>query len=80
MDGGVQFNAERVEQYDYFSGKGAYLAYKHLCAMGIKWDLNIETVAQELLFHSTFGTYVEDVGILAYMTRHTGWSRRSEIS
>lgn len=49
-----------------FSGTGAYRAYKKLTNKAPKVTLSISNphLTQQLLFHATFSTYVEDIGVL----------------
>lgn len=36
-------------------------------------------ISQQLLFHATFGGYVEDTGVLGFVTGQTGWSSRRDM-
>ncbi|RWS00554.1 hypothetical protein B4U79_11970 [Dinothrombium tinctorium] len=65
-----KFNEDIAKTFDY-SGKGAWTAYKLFQEDNqIKMTLNIdnEAITQQLIFHSIFGSYVEDFGILEFIT------------
>lgn len=75
------FNAAAARQLD-FSGKGAFYFYKLMCQSPVTYTLNInnEDMSRQILFHAMFGTYVEDLGILQFMTGFQHWLTRSEMS
>lgn len=43
-------------------------------------NINNEDMSRQILFHAMFGTYVEDFGILQFMTGHQHWLKRSDMS
>nr|UAJ23565.1 nucleoprotein [Granville quaranjavirus] len=75
------FDPKKAEELD-FSGKGAFSFYKWLMNSDLLYTLNINNAAitRQLLFHAMFGTYVEDFGILTFMTGSTSWMKRSEMN
>nr|AVR52565.1 NP [Photinus pyralis orthomyxo-like virus 1] len=70
--------AERID----FSGMGALMAYT-TCMKGYEWHLQTQMNSHEsgqVVFHSIFGTYKEDLGILEKITNFkTSWSRREDL-
>jgi len=60
---------EDLSWFDY-SGKGAFFQYKQCEAR--KWKMSIDaessSILPEVVYHSIFGTYSEDFGILSFMT------------
>lgn len=81
-EGHVTFHEESARALD-FSGKGAFVFYKEIMTtVGLQFSMNVndKAIGQQLLFHAMFGTYVEDFGVLSYMTGVTRWMRRSELN
>lgn len=77
----AEFDQQRALDID-FSGKGAFAFYKWLMGSGIQYTLNINnaSMTRQILFHAMFGTYVEDFGVLSFMTNNTRWLKRSEMN
>nr|QMP82317.1 nucleocapsid protein [Hemipteran orthomyxo-related virus OKIAV188] len=64
-----------------FSGKGAFLLYSQYHAMqptymGIPSE---KSVLAQVLFHTVWGSYGEDFGILGIITNCNDWKKRSEF-
>nr|XP_012152155.1 PREDICTED: uncharacterized protein LOC105664042 isoform X2 [Megachile rotundata] len=64
-----------------FSGHGAFAFYKVF--MSTKWKLNLngatDSQAKQVCYHSMFGTYKEDLGILSQITNQATWDTREEL-
>nr|QPL15316.1 nucleoprotein [Hymenopteran orthomyxo-related virus OKIAV174] len=64
-----------------FSGHGAFAFYKIF--MSKKWRMNLnagtDSIAKQICYHSMFGTYKEDFGILSQITNFTSWNTREEM-
>lgn len=63
------------------SGKGAFLNYNDMLV--VKWTIPKvkefnQAVAFQAVFHSIWGTYCEDLSLLAYLTTEDKWIRRHE--
>ncbi|CAN8033084.1 unnamed protein product, partial [Ixodes persulcatus] len=76
----LEFDEDAAAKYD-FSGKGAFAGYKHLSEQGPLYTLNVlnRHFSQQLMFHAVFGTYVEDFGVLCFITDKADWATRREI-
>lgn len=75
------FDPDFAEAID-FSGMGAYRAYKKIVDLPrsrVTVNIGNAHITQQLLFHATFGTYVEDFGVLSFVTRQTGWNSRRDM-
>lgn len=63
------------------SGDGDYYTYKSVA--NVKWSIEGEYTpeqAAQVAFHSLFGTYKEDLSILARITNHKTWFNREELA
>ena len=66
-----------------FSGCGAIVFYNtYIGGQKFKWSTKetSSVKSSEIFFHSIFGTYVEDLGILSTITNISNWHTRSEMS
>ena len=66
-----------------FSGRGAIVFYNtYIGGQKFKWSTKetSSVKSSEIFFHSIFGTYVEDLGILSTITNISNWHTRSEMS
>ncbi|CAG4939126.1 unnamed protein product [Colias eurytheme] len=76
-------HAKEFKQYcEYFNttGSGAFYTYKLVC--GQPWTLTgamKEEVASQIVFHSIFGTFKEDLSILSEITNLSTWFTREEF-
>lgn len=65
-----------------FSGNGAAQLYK--MAEAVDWKSSIQATATsflpEIIFHSIWGTYATDFGLLEFMTDHKCWSNRYKMN
>ncbi|KAL1474515.1 hypothetical protein MTO96_037916 [Rhipicephalus appendiculatus] len=80
-DNSVVFDETKGKALD-FSGKGAFFFSRtmqdsdyQLCA-----NINNSSITQQVIFHAMFGTYVEDLGVLSFMTQHFSWLKRSAMN
>lgn len=65
-----------------FSGKGAFYVYNKMCGLGQMkmYGANItDTTARQIVYHCMFGTFKEDLNLLAKITDQGTWYTRSEI-
>lgn len=64
-----------------FSGKGAFMVYKNMCNLtGITMYANTDDAkAQQIIYHAMFGTFKEDLNLLAEITTCGTWNTRSEL-
>lgn len=62
------------------SGPGAFFAYKLACTRKYKLQgIFSESVAAQIVYHSTFGTYKEDLSLLEWATSEKKWATRKDI-
>lgn len=69
------------ERFD-FSGAGGYLFYNQLSGYNIdirSESTNHDHIAQAI-FHAIFGSYLEDLSILAKITNQPQWATRNELN
>lgn len=81
----VQKNDEdKVIFLDNFdlSGKGLFHSYKQLQRSNQKFNIEMdgtEEQASQIVFHTIFGTFKEDLGVLKSITLVGNWSTRQEL-
>nr|QMP82186.1 nucleocapsid protein [Dipteran orthomyxo-related virus OKIAV193] len=73
--------APQIKNLD-FSGKGLYYLWNSVASERIQFTMYkgrgmTVATAQELMFHSVFGTQREDLGLLKWMTNHNFQTRRA---
>lgn len=68
------------EMFD-FSGIGALIFYKRCCTR--KWMMRLnggnDGLAAQILFHSIWGTYKSDLGVLSQITDRKEWVNRASM-
>nr|AXL67890.1 nucleocapsid protein [Quaranjavirus quaranfilense] len=78
----LHFNEDRCSKFD-FSGAGAFRMYSHFLRVCKRNPLRMNIAdpgkARQLLFHTMFGTHVEDFGILQSMTDVSDWLKRKDF-
>ncbi|CAK9304784.1 unnamed protein product [Gordionus sp. m RMFG-2023] len=63
-----------------FSGHGGFMFYKEACKIDWKINGNMKAeVAKQMVFHSIFGTFKEDLSILSQITHFENWNIRNEM-
>jgi hypothetical protein len=74
------YDEDMIEKFNV-SGKGAFLCYKAIMEMD-----NITLIgdftqqeASQILYHCIFGTYKEDLGVLAQITNCSTWYTREDL-
>lgn len=70
-----------LDNFD-LSGKGFFYAYKLLQKSSQKFNLEMdgtEEQAAQIVFHTIFGTFKEDLGVLKSITSVGNWSTRQEL-
>lgn len=64
-----------------FSGNAAFQLYRK-CTHS-DWTYSVKPdkakYLNQIIFHSIWGTFCEDFGILEWMTNHKGWATRNEL-
>ncbi|CAH2088479.1 unnamed protein product [Euphydryas editha] len=78
----IKREEDKVKFLEFFNttGSGGWLLYK-LC-MNRSWNMQglmTEEVASQIVYHSIFGTYKEDLSILSQITKTGNWYTREEI-
>lgn len=75
------YSVESILHAFNFSGYGAFLFYKLFCQYAWKVDLNegTEGMAREITYHSIFGSYKEDLSMLAQITDQGSWLTREQF-
>lgn len=64
------------------SGKGFFYCYKMLQSSNQKFNIEMdgtEEQAAQIVFHTIFGTFKEDLGVLRAITNIGNWSTRQEL-
>lgn len=63
------------------SGHGAFLIYKLMCESGMYYMSGSmsQNQAAQITYHSIFGTFKEDLGVLAQITNQGNWQTREEM-
>lgn len=77
----VAITDEIIKQFNT-TGKGGWYIYKLASDAKYRWSLNgkmEEEVAQQIVFHSIFGTFKEDLGILGKITSLATWKTLEEL-
>lgn len=63
-----------------FSGKGAFMLYKLACSTPVRLSsVFTDEKAQQVIFHSWWGTALEDCSLLQQITDCNRWFKRSEF-
>lgn len=73
--------AEFLDIFD-LSGKGLFYIYKLLQESNQKFNIEMdgtEEEAAQIVFHTIFGTYKEDLGVLKTITTTGSWRTRQEL-
>ena len=64
-----------------FSGVGAFSFYRAFQSQSWKyWGSVTDDIAKQVVYHSTFGTFKEDFGILGKITNCLTWKTRKEMA
>nr|QPL15393.1 nucleoprotein [Hymenopteran orthomyxo-related virus OKIAV171] len=65
-----------------FSGHGAWAFYKIF--QSIQWtmylNINDESIAKQICYHSMFGTFKEDLSLLSQITTQANWYTREQMA
>lgn len=71
-----------VDDFD-FSGKGAVMFYRdNIQEKKFTWlsDSQVGALSSQVMFHSCFGTHMEDLGVLGQITNVQDWAQRKQLS
>lgn len=74
-----KFDEEMIKRFNV-SSHGGYHVYDEACRY--KWSINgkmNDVHASQIVFHSIFGTYSEDMGVLSEITNVGKWCTREEL-
>lgn len=78
---GDEYKEIFLDNFD-LSGKGLFYCYKQLQKSKQKFNLEMdgtEEQASQIVFHTIFGTFKEDLGVLRSITSVGNWSTRQEL-
>jgi hypothetical protein len=81
LRGSRKFYSENAIERFNVSGRGAFLCYKEIMKMDnitLTGDFT-QQEASQILYHCIFGTYKEDLGVLAQITNCSTWFTREDF-